>query len=667
MCGIFGIWQYGEGDRPVDLTGVRRATDAIRHRGPDDEGYLLVDTRARRAVLCGGPDTDPALSLPPLEAHAGGPSDLVLGFRRLSILDLSPAGHQPMAGADGACWMIFNGEIYNYVELREELARLGHQFRTGTDTEVVLAAYKQWGADCLKRFIGMWAFALWDSAAGRLLLARDPFGIKPLYYSDDGRRLVFASEIKALLAYGGVGRAVNPQRLYDYLLTGVTDHSAETLFSEVRQLPPAHSLSLPLGGQRAARPERYWRIDLDRKLDLSFDEAAARLRELFIDSVRIHLRSDVPVGAALSGGIDSSAIVTAMRELEPALDLHTFSYAADDPAISEERWVDIVAGASRSRVHKVRPTPDEMVADLDQLIATQDEPFGSTSIYAQHRVFRLAREAGITVMLDGQGADEMLAGYRNYLAARLATLLREGRLLRANSLLRSVADMPDVKGRALVMAAGGMLFPSLGGGKIMPPALRGLVRRAAGVNGTTLTALNNEWFAERGAALPRPANGRRRDFLQKTLHQTLVETSLPMLLRYEDRNSMAHSIESRVPFLTTPLAEFILALPEEYVIARDGTSKSVFRKAMRGIVPDAVLDRRDKIGFSTPERKWLATLRPWVEGTLRGDAAARVPALNLAAVKAEWGEILAGTRGFDFRVWRWLNVIRWAERMGVTF
>jgi asparagine synthase (glutamine-hydrolysing) len=423
-------------------------------------------------------------------------------------------------------------------------------------------------------------------------------------------------------------------------------------------------MTLSLGGRAPARPAPYWRIDLERTSDLSFGEAAARLRELFLENVRLHLRSDVPVGAALSGGIDSSSIVMGMRRVEPELALHTFSYVADDPAVSEERWVEVVGAAARAEVHKTRPTPADLVSDLDALIAAQDEPFGSTSIYAQYRVFRRAREAGVTVMLDGQGADEMLAGYRSYLGARLASLLRQGRLLRANRLVSRAGRQPGVSSRQMLLAAGGMAFPRFGLGSGL---LRGVARRAGLSNGSTLAALNNEWFTLRGATPWRYENGHGADVLRKTLHDTLVETSLPMLLRYEDRNSMAHSIESRVPFLTTAVAEFVLSLPEEYLIAPDGTSKSVFRSAMRGLVPDSILDRRDKIGFATPERRWLETLRPWVEEVLRAGEEARLPVLDMAAVRREWAEISAGAAGFDFRVWRWLNVIRWAQNMGVGF
>ena len=655
MCGIFGIHQTN--GRRVDLAALQTVAAVLRHRGPDDEGYLLANTQTERPILCGGRDTSSDLNQPSIQDFAGQPFDLALGFRRLSILDISPAGHQPMSSSDETCWIIFNGEIYNYIELREELGRHGYAFRTGTDTEVILAAYQHWGIECLSHFIGMWAFALWDRKENQLVLARDRFGIKPLYYVNDGEQFAFASEVEVLLDSSLISRQINPGRIYDYLRFGITDYGAETMFAEIQQLPAAHYMLLPLNNPRAAEVKRYWRIDLSRKADLSFDEAATRLRELFLDSVGLHLRSDVPIGTALSGGIDSSAIVMAMRHLDPGIEIHTFSYTAEEEAVSEEHWADLVINAAGSRPHKVRPTSQELTADLNRLIDTQDEPFGSTSIYAQYRVFKLAHEAGIKVMLDGQGADELLAGYPFYLTARIASLLRQGQLGEANRLNKQAATLPQTKGMNLLASAGGALLPK---------GIRRLVRRAT-ENGAAPEWLNSGWFAQRGVEPRQPFKSRGRDMLREQLYDTLVESSLPMLLRYEDRNSMAHSIESRVPFLTAELAEFIFSLPEEYLIAPDGTSKHVFRQAMRGIVPAAILERRDKIGFATPERQWLVALRPWVEETLHGEMAAQIPLLNLQMVKRKWEDILANRQGFDFTVWRWINVIRWAQHFRVSF
>jgi asparagine synthase (glutamine-hydrolysing) len=627
MCGIAGI--VSPHGPELSRAWAERSLSTLEHRGPDDRGRFEMP--------------------PGRGAHAA------LMHRRLSILDLTPGGKQPMATPDGRYHLVFNGEIYNHLELREELEREGVVFRSRSDTEVLLHALARWGTQALPRLVGMFGLGLLDLRARRLLLARDPFGIKPLYYVRSGATFAFASEIKALLLLPFVRREVNPQRLYEYLRWGQTDHGEDTLLAGARQLPPAHYLEVPLDGTAGA-PVRYWGLDRAETLDLSFDEAAARLRELFLKSVRLHLRSDVPVGAALSGGIDSSSIVAAMRAVAPGADLHAFSYVADDPALSEEKWIDVAGAAAGAAVHKVRATPEELVADLDDLVYAQDEPFGSTSIYAQYRVFRLARATGVKVMLDGQGADEMLAGYRPYLAARLASLVRQGRLVGAFRFLNRARRQPGAGGaRRLLLQAGGLLLPA---------RCKSLARRLLGAPDMP-GWLNAAWFHERGALAPE-SHCRSRHVLREQLERSLGATSLPMLLRYEDRNSMASSLESRVPFLTTELVEFVLRLPEDYLLDRGGTSKSVFRRAMRGLVPDAVLDRRDKIGFATPELRWLKALRPWVERVLDSERARSARPLHWPGLRSEWEAVLAGRRPFDFRVWRWLNLIRWSERFDVS-
>jgi asparagine synthase (glutamine-hydrolysing) len=652
VCGIAGFLSCGQKDQGPRLG--QAVLQVLSHRGPDDHGWLMSSPREYR--LGQG-------NLPAFDA------EIILLHRRLSILDLSKAGWQPMSTPDGRFFIVFNGEIYNFVELRAELELLGHVFQSHGDTEALLHAYVEWGPRALNRLVGMFSFAILDRLQRMLFLARDFFGIKPLYYTHTPFGFGFASEIKALLAVPGVSRRVNPQRLHAYLTTGMTDHGRETMFADIFQVPAAHCLEISLDSPTMAAPRRYWNVDLNDRLDISFREATARLRQLFLDSVRLHLRSDVPVGAALSGGIDSSAIVNAMRYLEPRLELHTFSYIADTPQLSEEAWVDLAASKAGAVVHKIQAAPEELLSDLERLIFQQDEPFGSTSIYLQHRVFRLARETGITVMLDGQGADEMLGGYRPYLAARLATLVRQGQWLKAFRFLNNIRHIPGTGGMLrLLLQCAAFLVPEkckfLGKQwlerSVMPPWL------------------NERWFDEHGVHWRRDAaepslerravaipHYARHDYLRRHLHRTLMETSLPMLLRYEDRNSMAQSIESRVPFLTPDLACFLLKLPEEYLIGLDGTSKRIFRAAMRGIVPDPVLDRRDKIGFATPEQQWFTRMRPWVEKTL--DGADNIPAFHAPALRNAWQAVIEKKHGFDFRPWRWVNLIRWAEQFDVQF
>lgn len=649
MCGIFGVVHLNR--ETVDTAVVQRAVSTIRHRGPDDEGYLLYNSQSGRVTTCGGADTDPRLSLPAIEYHAGQPNDLAFGFRRLAILDLSPTGHQPMASADGRYWIIYNGEIYNYLELREELRRAGFTFASSSDTEVLLAAYAHWGKAALNRLVGMFAFAILDAQERRIFLGRDFFGIKPLYYTADENHFAFASEIKALLELPWVRRQVNPRGLYSYLRLSFTDHDEQTLFANIYQLSPAHTLEVDLSARRPLAPQRFWELKMRPPAALSFAEAAAHLQELFLENVRLHLRSDVPVGSALSGGIDSSSIVMAMRALQgDGLEMHSFSYIAEDAAVNEEKWVDLVGAAAKATIHKTRPAPDELVSDLDHLIHIQDEPFGSTSIYAQHRVFRIAHECGIKVMEDGQGADELLAGYIPYLSARFKTLLTAGRLEAAGRLMSTAAGMPDRHQR--VVFFGNILR------YFLPDPVLHLALR---MSGRESSWLDLDWFEQRGVQPVQVRKPRAAEQLRAELYRTFTQTSLPMLLRYEDRNSMAFSIESRVPFLTPALAEFVFSLPEAHLIADDGTTKAVFRHAMQGIVPQEVLARRDKIGFATPEQRWLAQLRPWIDGLFNSPAAGQAGGLRMASVRQHWQEIQAGRRPFDFRVWRWINLIRWAE------
>lgn len=639
MCGIAGFVQPRSAHRLSNWADSALAR--LAHRGPDDSGWLADhgDTWTE--------GTGPF----PTE-----PSRVGLLHRRLSILDLSPLGHQPMLSADGRLAIVFNGEIYNYLELRAELGRAGHSFRTNSDTEVLLAALTEWGVAALPKLVGMFVFAVLDRNRNRLLLVRDFFGIKPLYYCQSADGFAFASEIKALRPL--VSGRVRPDRVFAYLTDGLTDHGGETLLADVKQVPAAHWLEVDLETLQVGEPFRYWHIDLSRKLDLSFPAAVARARELFLQSVRFHLRSDVPLGAALSGGIDSSAIVAAMRAVEPSADVWTFTFVANEPGIDEEVFADLAAKSANASAHKVKLAAGDLIDDLDTLIATQDEPFGSTSIYAQYRVFRLAAENGVKVMLDGQGADEMLAGYHGYFAARLATLIGRGQWLKAYQLAGRAASRPGVGGRLGLLARGIR--------RLLPNGLETTGRRMLG-RPRVPRWLSNDWVRANELSPVVDRSRRGGDRLRDRLLSTLTETSLPMLLRYEDRNSMAWSLESRVPFLTPALAEFFLGLPEVYLISRDGSTKHVFREAMRGLVPDAILDRRDKIGFATPEKRWLAELAPWVDGVLSPDRIRRVPALDATAVRAEWQAIHAGTRPFDWRVWRWVNMIRWAETWGAEF
>ena len=585
-------------------------------------------------------------------------ADVILLHRRLAIIDLSDTGWQPMSTRDGRYHVVFNGEIYNYLELRRQLEAEGVAFASRSDTEVLLQAVATWGENAWRRFTGMFACAILDMATGRVILARDPFGIKPLYYVTRPGALAFASEIKALLSLPGVSRAADPQRLAAYLRFGVTDHGDGTLFSAVRQLPPGSVLDVDIATPSTPAPRVFWQPARPGTAELSFDDAAARVRDLFLESVALHLRSDVPVACCLSGGIDSSSIAMAMREVSgPALELHTFSHVVPAGALNEERWIDLVNGASGAWAHKIAPTADEMAEELEALVAVQDEPFLSSSIYAQYRVMRAIAEAKVKVVLDGQGADEMLGGYDFYLGARVASLLRAGRLGRAGALMRRARASRGIP--VLRQLGDAMDF-------LLPAAGSALGRRLVG-RGLLPPWVNRAWFDARGARVDSPRTAADADVLLESLERSIRGPGLPQLLRYEDRNSMAWSIESRVPFLTTTLVDFVLSLPESYIIGDDGTTKRVFRAAMRGLVPDPILDRRDKIGFATPEREWILAVAPWVDRLLAHEAARRIPALDHAAIRDHWRAVRDGRRSYDPSVWRWINLVEWTRRHEVDY
>ncbi len=643
MCGIGGIINRDLGN--VDPQALALIGRRLAHRGPDDWGFAKW-----------GHQPGLSISRDPDSLDAG---SVGLAHRRLAILDLSDAAAQPMASPDGRLVTVYNGEIYNYLELRAQLAP-SWQFKSHGDTEVLLAAYDKWGIDCLSRFVGMFAFAILDVPRRRLTLARDFFGIKPLYYAVAGNLLAFASEIGALLDLPGLSRSANPQRVMDYLRFGHTDFDDQTMFAAIKQLPPAHYLEIPLDAPPAAAlpaPVRYWELPSQRqtKNDISFDQAATALRDQFLASIHLHLRSDVPVGACLSGGIDSSSILAATARARsgtpPAL--HAFSYIADDERLNEGKWIDIAATAAGATLHKTLAARQDLPADLERLIAAQAEPFAGTSVYAQYRVFQLAQEAGVKVLLDGQGADELLGGYMPYF--RAATMLRQGRPIDAWRFARHAAQIDPAAG------AGPTFARAMG--LIAPDRLHRLARRTRKPRW-----LGDGWFAKHGvtAMNQRPSRG-EKDLLIWKLRQDVSRLSLPMLLRYEDRNSMAFSIESRVPFLTPQLAELSLSLPEDYLVSDGGLTKSVFRAAMEGITPGAILQRRDKIGFATPQDNWLLAMQTWVDGVLLDPAARDIGAIDIGAAIDTWNAIKRTNQAVDTCVWRWVNLILWAKQMNVTF
>ncbi|PWG02100.1 asparagine synthase (glutamine-hydrolyzing) [Sphingosinicella humi] len=627
MCGIAGCFTVHPAE--TDGEALKRALLRLAHRGPNGRGAKSLGTDA---------------------------GQLSLGHRRLSIIDLSDAGLQPMTSADGRFTIVFNGEIYNYVELRDELRGRGRTFQTRTDTEVLLQTWAEWGSNALDRLDGMFAFAIYDRVNQTLCCARDPFGIKPLFYSASAKGFAFASEIPALLEFGLFPPRINRARAHAFLCWGDYDDGADTFYENVFHLRPGELMTIDLRHEPLAQPslKRWWKPEITERTNISFESAADGVRELFLQSVRRQLRSDVAVGATLSGGVDSSAIVCAIRHLEPDFPILTFSYAADCDRLGERKWAQVVNSHVGAVPHWVDDRSDDLFGELDDIIAAQGEPFGSTSIAAGYRVLRLAHDNGVTVTLDGQGADEMLAGYNGYPAAAIRSRLDRHAY---GELVRFIWRWKQWPGRSWKWAALHL------GDAIVPSELRDAAFRMIGHSPTP--AWINEGRLRDSGVIPEPAarlpeeaegHGRR---LAERLRTALTINRLPALLRHGDRNSMRWSIESRVPFLTPDLARFTLALPEDYLLSPNAQTKHVFRHAMRGIMPNAILDRRDKIGFETPERAMLNRSRERVDKWL--DAARDVDFLNFEPLRREVHRILDGAAPFSFKAWRIINFCRWIE------
>ena len=630
----------------------------LAHRGPDADGVVLIAS-ARQATWQPGEGTPP-----PADA------DFALAHRRLSILDLSERGRQPMSTSDGQLWISYNGEVYNYLELRTELRSLGHQFATDTDTEVILAAYRAWGLDALKRFNGMFAFALWDAPRRQLLLARDRLGVKPLFYWRGADHFVFGSELKAVLAHPAVPRRPNPGAVYDYLALRQSDHTDESFFAEILRVPAGHYALI--GSDGSFEQRRWWDVEINPAVDASPAEDArlvGRLRELLYDAVRLRLRSDVPVGTCLSGGLDSSAIAMVINELmgaehginPAAIHEHqkTFSACFDDERFDERPFIQKVLSVTGAASHLTFPNAEGLWRDLDRVLWHMDEPFQSTSQYSQYCVMRRVAEAGVKVTLDGQGADELLAGYPGYYGVYLGSLLARGRMRRVLHEARAARAMGG-RGRSsadlLLRVAYGMT-PL---GRLARQALSTRLPRLApeGRFASVVRPEFKERFGGRRAALLEEQEARMRD-LPRRLYHDVFHASLPALLRYEDRNSMAFSIEARTPFLDYRLVELAFAMPMSHKI-RDGWTKRALRDASEGVLPRDIQWRKDKMGFVTPETGWLRAGRTHLRELLTGTLVS-AEYLDPAAVARELDRSLDqnGEATASTDVFRWFMLEKW--------
>lgn len=612
MCGICGIVNLN--DRPVSSSRINRMMQAQKHRGPDDDGIFT-------------------------DKHVG------LGFVRLSILDLSLAGHQPMYSSDGNLVVVFNGEIFNYIELREELKRQGYQFNTGTDTEVLLNAYIHWGKDCLHRFNGMWAFAIYNRTTRELFIARDRYGIKPLYWVKTDDFFAFASEIPSLLSILPNRPKANMQTVFDFLVFNRTDQNDETFFEGISKLLHGRQLTLSARTGYQPNPEQWYNLEKEVQKHKALPLDTEGFRNLFVDAVRIRLRSDVPVGVCLSGGLDSSSIVSTLTSILNRTDIDTFSAVYGKGEYGDESEFIAEYRNQIEAMHFTKPSADSLWSDLDRFIEIHAEPIPSTGPYAQFKVMDLARKHDVVVTLDGQGADEMLAGYHYFFGFFFKDLLLSFRWFKLLSeLFHYLKNHRSAFGIKTFI-----LF-------LLPKKLRTKTRIAE-------KNYLNPSFANRYSKTNSIAGNL---YGADSLNQALInhfEYKLEHLLKWEDRNSMAFSIEARVPFLDHRLVEALLASDGRNIIKK-GVTKIPLREAMRGILPEKIRTRSDKVGFDTPQDSWFRTPRfkQFVLEIIRSDSFRKRNIIDSEKAEKLYLKHLSGKANLSKEIWKWIHLELWFRK-----
>lgn len=632
MCGLCGV--YNLDGAPVSPRVVQAMNASLAHRGPDDAGEILINTRTGETTDASGPQV------------GGDGYNVGLANRRLAILDLSPAGHQPMIRGDLV--LVYNGEVYNYVELAGELRALGRTFQGSSDTEVILNAYDQWGLDCLAKFNGMFALALWDGRRKRLVLARDRFGIKPLYYYLQAGRLVFGSEIKAVLAHPEVAAEPDRFALFNYLARNYrfVDGRPTSFFDKIRQVEPG---CFVLADRRGLTERRWYALDPARPAPaLTEDEAVEGYRTLLRDAIRIRLRSDVPVAFTLSGGMDSSAVTAiSAQELGPGLPVFSACYEVEP--FDEQKFIAPTVASTKALWTKVFPGPDDLIDTTRAMIAAFDEPVCTVTFYAHWQVMAQVHAQGLKVILNGHGADELTAGYYDHFLHRLADLHLLGR--RAEF---------EAERQRLIERHGdhraGLLKNYLD-----------LVQRRIPYMTDYLTAftpyeacLEPEFRA--AFAHPKPDSSPFPSILSNRLYNELSHETVPAMLKAEDRVTMAFSIESRLPFLDYRLVEFCFALPNRYKIF-EGLGKHVQRRALRGILPEAVTGRIDKVGFNAPSEIWFrGPLKSRLQEFFAGAKFFDRGLVQRPLFEKIMNEHLAGQANHYMFLWQCLNLELWFEQ-----
>lgn len=639
MCGILAIVNTKQS--PVRATQLAQACRVIRHRGPDDEGFLTWSP-GEQPIVWAGEDTAATTlhhwkyeSLPQDKPFTVG-----FGHRRLSIIDLSPAGHQPMLYEDAGLSISFNGEIYNYIEVREELQQLGRTFCTHSDTEVILQAWAQWGTECMHKFNGMFAFILLDQNKQQLYAVRDRFGVKPLFYYSNEHTLYLASEIKQIRTAPGYQFRINEPLLRQFLATGAVNHTYGTFDTQVQSLPPGHYLQADVSGGGLKFEVKQWYKLQPKQWTGTYEQAAQELKNILTDAVHLRLRSDVKVGSALSGGLDSSSIVCIVAKLLQQQGAHagqeTVTACYESARFDEWNFAQEVIKTTNAKPHRTFPSFKQLQQEVDAFLWHQDDPTGSTSQFSQWAVFKASREAGLTVMIDGQGADEQFAGYSGNDLPLYINMIRK---MQVGALISEAKAYKKEKGA-------------------WPKGF--LVSGLRHVLGKSQPKYTTPWMktADSRNIYEAPADSVHENLLRQFYHEPL-----PALLRYEDHNSMAWSVESRTPFMDYRLVEFSFGLPDRFLY-RNHVRKSILRDAMHNVLPPAIENRKDKMGFVTPEELWLrGEGKEWfIDGVNR--ACELFPnIIDGPKAKQYVNDMIAGKVPFTFEPWRMLCLARWYDMM----
>ncbi len=564
MCGIAGIISLNPNH--ISTERLKAMTDAIAHRGPDGEGSWINENKT-----------------------AG------FGHRRLAIIDLSEAAAQPFHYLYRYS-ITYNGEIYNYIELKEELLKKGYQFRTQSDTEVILAAYDCWKEECLQQFDGMFAFAIWDEQDQTVFAARDRFGEKPFYYFFDGEQFVFASEMKALWA-AGIRKEIDHSMLLNYIGLGWVKNPvdlSQTFYKNIICLSQSHYLKLSLKDGKNEITQ-YWDLDKETVSTISEAEAIEQFQSLFSTSIKRRLRSDVEVGTSLSGGLDSSSIAATISQLQTTnYKLQTFTASFPGFEKDETAYAKQVADQFQLQQFTVTPTSETLLNDIQKLIHHQEEPFQSSSIYAQYKVYELAKEHGVKVILDGQGADEILSGYYKYIHWFLQEKAKSRQPIVVSSELKAFAQhqIPLEWSWKNKLAA---KFPEIAAVQLESKAFKE-IKFSAGIDAVYFKEHINK------QTIFKPIVRKLNDLL----YYNTMQFGLEELLRYADRNSMAHGREVRLPFLNHELVQFIFSLPSHYKI-HNGFTKYILRESMKQLLPPSIVYRTDKVGYEPPQQQWMQT------------------------------------------------------------